>query len=41
MKSEKFATAAVRQSLTCQCGSKFFTFHFYLLPFFTFSFAMS
>ncbi len=33
VKSEKFATALVHQLLAYYCGSKFFTFHFYFLPF--------
>ena len=40
MKSEKFATAAVRKPLSHKCGSKFFTFHFSLLLF-SFSFLSS
>ena len=32
MKSEKFATATVYYQLTCKCGSKFFIFHYSLLP---------
>jgi len=34
MKCEKFATALVRKQAANSSGSKFFTFHLYLLLFF-------